>query len=429
MRELWQQFGVDERLLMLARQAEQLAQPAWQRLDGIVEQNQLRVIAALQRQQLADFHLNGSTGYGYGDSGREALDAAYAEIFQTEAALVRPHFVSGTHALACAIMGNLRAGDELLLASGKPYDTLEKVIGLKPAPLGNSLLDQGVSHRVIPLRSDGNLDLAAIRAAITPRTRMLHLQRSRGYTLRPALTLAAIAEVAALAHTQQPDLVVFVDNCYGEFVEASEPGAHGVDLLAGSLIKNPGGGLAYSGGYIAGRAQLVARAAERLTAPGLGQEMGATSGYLRPMFQGLFLAPNAVGQAVRGAIFAAALFQLLGFPVDPVADEPRRDIIQAVQLQNAEQLIAFCRGVQAAAAVDAHVRPEPGQLPGYSDPVIMAAGTFILGASLELSADAPIRPPYTAFLQGGLTYAHSKLGALLAASRVLTASSPAGGAD
>lgn len=415
---LWQEFGVGAKLVQLADQVEQSLSPLFNRIEEVAEHNQLKVVLALQRQHLSDWHLNGSTGYGYGDVGRETLDVAFAEIMQTEAAIVRPHFVSGTHALACALMGNLRPGEQILLGSGRPYDTLEKVIGLKPAPWGNSLLDLGVDHQIIPLRPDGGLDLPAILAAITPRTRLLHLQRSRGYSLRPTLPLEAIAEVAAKVHSISPQTIVFVDNCYGEFVEWQEPGAVGVDLLAGSLIKNPGGGLAISGGYIAGRKDLVARAAERLTAPGLGWEMGATSSQLRPMFQGLFLAPSAVGAAVKGAVFAAALFQRLGYPVSPAVDEPRRDIIQSVQLPGPEQLIAFCQGVQAAAAVDAHVRPEPGQLPGYSDPVIMAAGTFVLGASLELSADAPIRPPYTVFLQGGLTYAHAKLGALLAASRV-----------
>ncbi len=418
---LWREFGVKEQLLSLADELEASLQPLYRHTDNIAEHNQLKVIRALQRQQLSDWHLNGSTGYGYGDAGREVLDSAYAEIMQTESALVRPHFVSGTHALACAMLGNLRPGEQLLLGSGKPYDTLEKVIGLKPAPLGNSLRDMGVDHQLIPLCPEGGLDIPAILSAITPRTRMLHLQRSRGYSLRPALSLQEIAEVADLTHAKHPELIVFVDNCYGEFVEELEPGAMGVDLIAGSLIKNPGGGLALSGGYIAGREELVARSAERLAAPGLGQEMGATAHNLRPMFQGLFLAPNAVGAAVKGAVFTAALFDRLGFPVSPAADEPRRDIIQAVQLPGAEQVIAFCRGVQAAAAVDAHVRPEPADLPGYADPVIMAAGAFVLGASLELSADAPIRPPYTAFMQGGLTYAHAKLGALLAASRVLAA--------
>lgn len=414
----WREFGINDRLMQLAEEVEQSLAPLFRQTDLVTEHNQLKVVRALQRQQLSDWHLHGSTGYGYGDAGREALDAAFAEIMQTEAAIVRPHFVSGTHALACALLGNLRPGDQILLGSGKPYDTLEKVIGLKPAPLGNSLLDLGVEHQIIPLRPNGDLDIPAILAAITPRTRLVHLQRSRGYSLRPALSLSAIAEAAAAVHACSSQVIVFVDNCYGEFVEWQEPGAVGADLLAGSLIKNPGGGLAPSGGYIAGREVLVARAAERLAAPGLGREMGATAGQLRPIFQGLFLAPSAVGAAVKGAIFAAALFQRLGYPVSPLVDEPRRDIIQAVQLTGPEQVIAFCQGVQAASAVDAHVRPEPGQLPGYSDPVIMAAGTFILGASLELSADAPIRPPYTVFLQGGLTYAHAKLGAMLAASRV-----------
>ncbi len=417
---MWQSFGVGQKLLTLAEEVEQAILPLHQQISSIVNTNQLRVIAALHNQRLADYHLNGSTGYGYGDIGREALDAAYAELFQTEAAIVRPHFVSGTHAIASAMLGNLRPGDELLLASGKPYDTLEKVIGLKQAPLGNSMLDIGITHKVIPLLPEGTLDLAAVIDGINERTRMVHLQRSRGYTTRPALTLETIAQVVEQVKRKKHDVIVFIDNCYGEFVEQQEPGAVGADLMAGSLIKNPGGGLALSGGYIAGREELVERASEYLTAPGLGREMGATTGHLRPMFQGLFLAPNAVGEAVKGAIFAAALFRRLGFAVSPQPEDTRHDIIQSVQFAGAEQVIAFCQGIQAAAPVDAHATPEPGQLPGYSDPVIMAAGTFVLGASLELSADAPIRPPYTAFFQGGLTYAHARLGILMAASRVLS---------
>ncbi len=417
---LWQRFGVKPELVALAEKVEIEILPLQQKIAGSVAHNQMRVIAALQNQHLSDWHLNGSTGYGYGDMGREAIDAAFSEIMQTEAALVRPHFVSGTHAIACAMLGNLRAGQELILASGMPYDTLESVIGLRPAPLGNSLLDLGVNHKVIPLDENGQIDLAAVRAAITPHTSMVHLQRSRGYSTRPALTLPQIKQVVELAHSVNPDIIVFIDNCYGEFVETEEPGAVGADLLAGSLIKNPGGGLAISGGYIAGRETYVARAAERLTAPGLSNEMGATFGQLRPMLQGLFLAPNAVGEALKGAIFAAALFQELGFAVSPLPEATRHDIIQAVQFNSSEQVIAFCRGIQAAAPVDAHVRPEPGDLPGYTDPVIMAAGTFVLGASLELSADAPLRPPYNTYFQGGLTYAHARLGVLMAASRVLS---------
>ncbi|NLY54759.1 MAG: hypothetical protein GX060_09130 [Firmicutes bacterium] len=416
---LWQRFGVQPDLVALADKIETEILPIRQEIEAIVAHNQMRVVAALQNQHLSDWHLNGSTGYGYGDMGREALDAAYAELMQTEAALVRPHFVSGTHAIACAMMGNLQAGQEVLLASGRPYDTLEGVIGLRPAPLGNSLLDLGVNHRVIPLTDEGQIDLEAVAAAITPQTAMIHLQRSRGYSTRPPLTLEQIGQVVELAHNASPNIIVFIDNCYGEFVEREEPGAVGVDLMAGSLIKNPGGGLAISGGYIAGRELYVARAAERLTAPGLSNEMGATFGHLRPMLQGLFLAPDAVGAALQGAVFAAALFQELGFPVSPLPNELRHDIIQSIQFANAEQVIAFCQGIQAAAPVDAHVRPEPGDLPGYSDPVIMAAGTFVLGGSLELSADAPLRPPYNAYYQGGLTYAHARLGILMAASRVL----------
>ncbi len=416
--DLWDRFGISPEMVALAERIEERIQLQLKKIDALVVYNQMRVIAALQNQHLSDWHLNGSTGYGYGDMGRDALDAAFAELMQTEAALVRPHFVSGTHAIACAMSANLRPGQELILASGLPYDTLEGVIGLRPAPLGNSLLDQGISHRVIPLQEDGRIDLAAVEAAITPRTAMIHLQRSRGYSSRPPLTLDQMKVVADLAHSKNPDIIVFVDNCYGEFVETEEPGAVGVDLLAGSLIKNPGGGLAISGGYVAGRQLYVARAAERLTAPGLGSKMGATYGHLRPMLQGLFLAPNAVGEALKGAVFAAALFQELGFSVSPLPEDNRQDIIQSVRFTGPEQVIAFCQGIQAAAPVDAHVTPEPSALPGYSDPVIMAAGTFVLGGSLELSADAPLRPPYNTYYQGGLTYAHARLGLLIAASRI-----------
>lgn len=417
--DLWQRFGVKEELVALAEQIEEQIRPVHQQIAAIVSHNQMRVIAALHQQQLSDWHLNGSTGYGYGDAGREALDAAYAELMQTEAALVRPHFFSGTHAIACAMLGNLRTGQELVLASGMPYDTLEGVIGLRPAPLGNSMLDLGVTHKVVPLTNTGEIDLDALEATISPHTGMVHLQRSRGYATRPALTLEQIRQVVKLMRRINEDIIVFVDNCYGEFVETEEPGAMGADLMAGSLIKNPGGGMAITGGYIAGRELYVARAAERLAAPGLGNEMGATFGHLRSMLQGLFLAPNVVGEALKGAVFAAALFQRLGYCVSPSPEARRTDIIQSIQFSAPEQVIAFCRGIQAAAPVDAHVRPEPSHLPGYADAVIMAAGTFVLGGSLELSADAPLRPPYNTYYQGGLTYAHARLGVLMAASRVL----------
>ena len=417
--DLWQRFGVKEELVALAEQIEEQIRPVHQQIAAIVSHNQMRVIAALHQQQLSDWHLNGSTGYGYGDAGREALDAAYAELMQTEAALVRPHFFSGTHAIACAMLGNLRTGQELVLASGMPYDTLEGVIGLRPAPLGNSLLDLGVTHKVVPLTNTSEIDLDALEATISPHTGMVHLQRSRGYATRPALTLEQIRQVVKLMRRINEDIIVFVDNCYGEFVETEEPGAMGADLMAGSLIKNPGGGMAITGGYIAGRELYVARAAERLAAPGLGNEMGATFGHLRSMLQGLFLAPNVVGEALKGAVFAAALFQRLGYCVSPSPEARRTDIIQSIQFSAPEQVIAFCRGIQAAAPVDAHVRPEPSHLPGYADAVIMAAGTFVLGGSLELSADAPLRPPYNTYYQGGLTYAHARLGVLMAASRVL----------
>lgn len=411
-------FNILPELEELATDIEIDSRSIFSRVEDLVNYNQMRVLAALQNQQLSDWHLHGSTGYGYGDMGREALDKAYAELMQTEAALVRPHFVSGTHAIACAMMANLKPGQKLILASAEPYDTLEGVIGMTKAPLANSLTDMGVGYEVIPLKNN-TIDLLAVEKAISPDTGMIHVQRSSGYASRPALKMHEIAQVVQTAHSKNKNIIVFVDNCYGEFVEEIEPGAVGVDLLAGSLIKNPGGGLAISGGYVAGKELYVARAAERLTAPGLANELGATFGQLRLMLQGLFIAPHAVGEALKGAIFTAALFKKIGFKVSPDANAPRQDIIQMVQLQGPEQVIAFCEAIQASGPVDAHVRPMPSQLPGYIDPVIMAAPTFILGSSLELSADAPLRPPYHVFYQGGLTYAHARLGALMAASRVL----------
>ncbi|MGO4542110.1 methionine gamma-lyase family protein [Paenibacillus sp. 2TAB19] len=403
----------------LAEAAELNANSAFRRIERIAEQNQWKVIQAFQRHKVSDFHFNGSTGYGYNDRGREVLDLVYADVLGAEAALVRPHFVSGTHTISCALFGVLRPGDELLYVTGKPYDTLHKVIG-KPGDGKGSLQDWGVIYNEVALLEDGGLDWPAIEAAIKPETKVIGIQRSRGYSWRASFTVSEIGDIVSRVKALKSDLLVFVDNCYGEFTELLEPTQVGVDLMAGSLIKNPGGGLAETGGYIAGTAAAVEAASFRLTAPGIGGEVGATLGTLRPMYQGLFLAPHLVGQAVKGSVLAAALFEQLGFETKPRWDEPRTDLIQAVRFGQAEHLISFVQGIQQAAAVDSHVVPEPWDMPGYENAVIMAAGTFIQGGSLELSADAPIRDPYIAYMQGGLTYAHAKYGVLTALKQLVS---------
>jgi cystathionine beta-lyase family protein involved in aluminum resistance len=407
-----------EHLEQLAEQSEVLASEAFRRIDKIAERNQWKVIEAFQHHKVSDFHFTGSTGYGYNDRGREILDLVYAEVMGAEAAIVRPHFVSGTHTISCALFGVLRPGDELLYVTGRPYDTLHKVIG-KPGDGMGSLQDWGVKYSEVALLEDGGLDWPQIEQAISEKTKVIGIQRSRGYDWRASFTVAEIETIVNRVKAIKPDLIVFVDNCYGEFTELLEPTQVGVDLMAGSLIKNPGGGLAETGGYIAGKAFAVEAAAYRLTAPGIGGEVGAMLGTLRPMFQGLFLAPHLVGQAVKGSVLAAALFEELGFETKPRWNEPRTDLIQAVRFGQADHLIAFVQGIQQAAAVDSHVVPEPWDMPGYENAVIMAAGTFIQGGSLELSADAPIREPYIAYMQGGLTYAHAKYGVLTALYRLV----------
>lgn len=389
----------------------------FQELDRMAERNQWKVIEAFQKHRVSDYHFAGSTGYGYNDMGREALDLVYADVFGAEAALVRPHFASGTHTIAAALYGVLRPGDKLLYLTGEPYDTLHGVIG-KPGDGTGSLADWGVSYEAVPLLPDGGVDWPAAERALTPDVKVVGIQRSRGYSWRRSFTVSEIGDMVSRVKRVLPEAIVFVDNCYGEFTEEREPTEVGVDLIAGSLIKNPGGGLAPTGGYIAGRADLVERAANRLFAPGIGLEVGAMLDTPRSLFQGLFLAPHTVGQALKGAVLAAALFERLGFETNPRWPDYRTDIIQAVRFANAEQLIAFVQGVQAAAAVDAYVVPEPSEMPGYDHPVIMAAGTFMQGGSLELSADAPIREPYIGYWQGGLTYAHAKLGLLKAVERL-----------
>ncbi|HUW64867.1 MAG TPA: methionine gamma-lyase family protein [Spirochaetia bacterium] len=406
----------------LAEETAARVAPVWQEVDRRVLANTARVLAAFQECRVSEYHFHGSTGYGYGDAGRNTLEAVFARVFAAERALVHPSIVSGTHALAITLLGLLTPGEELLSPYGAPYDTLEGVIGRSGGPPG-SLSSLGISYRQVDPLPDGTPDWTAIEQAVNARTGVVLLQRSGGYSARPALDLAAVGELTAFVRRcKKVQLAVVVDNCYGEFVEAAEPLAVGADLIAGSLIKNPGGGLAPAGGYVAGRAGLVERAAARLTAPGLGGAVGPAPGGWRLHFQGLFQAPHAVGEALKGAVFTACLAQALGLVSRPAWDTPRTDIIQAVDLGRPELVQAFCRGLQSHSPVDAHVVPEPGPLAGYGGPVIMAAGTFVQGASLELTADAPFRPPYTVYLQGGLALAHVRLavqGALQAVLELL----------
>lgn len=398
---------IDQKWFSLAEAAERQIIEQHQRIDQTVFLNQGKVLEAFQAAQISDFHFASSTGYGHNDRGREAIEEVYARTFHTEAALVRPHIVSGTHAIALALFGVLRPGDELLYITGKPYDTLEEVIGIHGEQGAGSLIDFGIAFDYVPL-SNGKIDYQGIRSKIKPHTRMIGIQRSSGYELRSSFTVADIAEMIRFVKEISPEIIVMVDNCYGEFTEVNEPTDVGADLVVGSLIKNPGGGLALSGGYIVGRKRWVEQAANRLTAPGIGSEQGAMLGMNRQILQGFFLAPHVVGEALKGAVFAAAMFEKCGFVTHPSWHEPRTDLIQAIEWGSPEALIRFCQSIQAQAPVDSHVRPEPWKMPGYQDPVIMAAGAFVQGSSIELSADGPIRPPYIGFMQGGLTYAHVK---------------------
>lgn len=388
-------------------------------LDETAEYNQCKVIAAMQKHRVSAACFAATTGYGYDDVGRENLERVYADVFGTEAALVRPQITCGTHALTVALSANLLPGDELLSPVGRPYDTLEEVIGIRPSAC--SLKEYGVSYRQVDLLPDGSFDYDAIAAAVTEKTKLATIQRSKGYAMRPTFSVRQIGELVAFLKRIKPDIICMVDNCYGEFVEKLEPSDVGADLVVGSLIKNPGGGLAPIGGYICGRRDLVERCAYRLSAPGLGQEVGANLGLMPAFYQGLFLAPTVVSGALKGAIFAANLYERLGFRVLPNATEERHDIIQAVELGSREGMIAFCKGIQAAAPVDSFADPMPWDMPGYDDQVIMAAGTFVQGSSIELSADGPIRPPYAVYFQGGLTWYHAKLGILLSLQKLVEA--------
>ena len=419
MSNLYSDFGVSDALYaygegLLAGLRERFAQ-----IDAVAEANQAKVLLAMQRNRVDAACFHGSTGYGYDDAGRDTLERVYADAFHTEAALVRPQLVCGTHALAVALSANLRPGDELLSPVGKPYDTLEEVIGIRPSPC--SLAEYGVGYRQVDLLPDGGFDWEGIRAAIGPRTKLVTIQRSKGYALRPTLSVARIGELIAFCKSVKRDVLVMVDNCYGEFVELREPSDLGADMVVGSLIKNPGGGLAPIGGYICGTKTCVDRCAYRLSAPGLGQEVGASLDVKTSLYQGFFLAPVTVAGALKGAVFAARLYESLGFPVLPNGTESRHDIIQAVELGTPEGLIAFCAGIQAAAPVDSYVRPVPAPMPGYDSEVIMAAGAFVQGSSIELSADGPLRAPYSVYFQGGLTWYHAKLGILLSAQKLLDA--------
>ena len=419
-RDYLKKFGLSEKAIELGEKYEAELKGRFEKIDETAEYNQLKVIKAMQDNRLSDIHFASSTGYGYNDLGRETLEKVYASIFNTEDALVRPQITCGTHALTIALSANLRPGDELLSPVGKPYDTLEGVIGIHPSE--GSLAEFGITYRQVDLLPDGEFDYEGIKAAINEKTKLVTIQRSKGYQTRPTLSVERIGELIAFIKNIKPGLAVMVDNCYGEFVERIEPTDVGADMCVGSLIKNPGGGLVASGGYIAGKKEYIEKCAYRLTAPGLGKEVGATLGINQSMFQGLFLAPTVVASALKGAIFAARIYEDLGYSCIPNGTEERYDIIQAVTLGSAEKLIAFCGGIQAASPVDSFVVPEGWAMPGYTSDVIMAAGNFIQGSSIELSADGPITEPYAVYFQGGLTWYHAKLGILSSLDRVLKVS-------
>ncbi len=407
-----------DQLKQHVEQTEQLIEARIKEIEKMADYNQFKVLRAFQEAEVSDFHFAPSTGYGYDDVGRSTLESIYAKVFGGEDALVRPQIVSGTHAIAISLFGLLRPGDELMYITGAPYDTLEEVIGVRGTGQG-SLKDYQIGYQAISLRPDGKVDFDTIAQSLTERTKVIGIQRSRGYADRPSFHIEEIKEMIDFVKAKKPDVLVFVDNCYGEFTEALEPTQVGADIMAGSLIKNPGGGIAKTGGYIVGKNELVSLASYRMAAPGIGAEGGASLYSLHEMYQGFFLAPHVVGEALKGATFTAGLLEELGYRTNPKWNEPRTDLIQSVEFGTAEKLIAFCQGIQKASPVDSHVRPEPSEMPGYADHVIMAAGTFIQGASIELSADGPLRAPYLGFVQGGLTYSHVKVGILTAIDQLV----------
>lgn len=405
-----EQLGISEKVYDYSENIIAGLKERFEKIDETAEYNQMKVINAMQKNHVAEMHLNGTSGYGYNDDGRDTLEQVYADIFKAEAALVRPQIICGTHALNIALSSNLRPGDELLSPVGKPYDTMDEIIGIRPSK--GSLAEYGVSYRQVDLLADGSFDYENIKKAINEKTKLVTIQRSKGYASRPTLSVERIGELISFIKEIKPDVICMVDNCYGEFVETIEPTDVGADMIVGSLIKNPGGGLAPIGGYIAGKKECVDRASYRLSAPGLGKEVGASLGLNQQLYQGFFLSPTVVAGALKGAIFAANVYERLGCGVVPNGSESRHDIIQAITFGTAQGVISFCKGIQAAAPVDSFVTPEPWDMPGYDSQVIMAAGAFVQGSSIELSADGPIKPPYAVYFQGGLTWYHAKLGIL-----------------
>ncbi len=409
--EMYKELGISREVLDFGLAIESGLKERFDRIDQIAEYNQLKVIKAMQENKVRAGCFNYASGYGYDDLGRDTLEQVYASVFHTESALVRPQITCGTHALSLALAANLRPGDELLSPAGKPYDTLEEVIGIRPS--NGSLAEYGITYSQVDLLADGTFDYENIKKAINEKTKLVTIQRSKGYQTRPSFSVSQIGELIAFVKEIKPDVICMVDNCYGEFVEMIEPSDVGADMVVGSLIKNPGGGLAPIGGYIAGRSDLIEACGYRLTSPGLGREVGASLGVMKDFYQGLFLAPTVVAGALKGAIFAANIYEKLGYYVIPDSTEERHDIIQAVEFGIPEGVIEFCKGIQAAAPVDSYVTPEPWPMPGYDSNVIMAAGAFVQGSSIELSADGPIKPPYAVYFQGGLTWPHAKLGILV----------------
>ena len=416
MREMYKNMGICDEVYDYCDNIIKSLHDRFEEIDKNAEYNQMKVIKAMQDEKVAEMHLSGTTGYGYNDDGRDTLEKIYSDIFKTEDALVRPQIICGTHALNVALSSNLRPGDELLSPVGKPYDTMDEIIGIRPSK--GSLAEYGITYAQVDLLPDGGFDYEGIKNAITERTKLVTIQRSKGYASRPTLSVERIGELISFIKSIKPDVICMVDNCYGEFVERIEPSEVGADMIVGSLIKNPGGGLAPCGGYIAGKKECVEQAAYRLSSPGLGKEVGATLGVNQSFYQGLFLSPVVVAGALKGAIFAANVYEKAGFVVRPDGSEPRYDIIQAVELGSADGLLAFCKGIQAAAPVDSFVTPEPWPMPGYDSDVIMAAGAFVQGSSIELSADGPLKEPYSVFFQGGLTWYHAKLGIMMSVQKM-----------